>query len=110
MTINEYIETFPKEKQKIMMELYSYITQQFPMLKEKISWQMPTFYTKHNIIHFAMNKHHLGIYPGSDAMEVFATEVQNYQPSKGAFHILLIQDIPFDLIHRIISYNLKKED
>lgn len=37
-----------------------------------------------NLIHFAAQKNHLGIYPGAAAMEHFAPRLTEYKTSKGA--------------------------
>lgn len=38
----------------------------------------------HNLIHFAAQKNHLGIYPGEKAMEHFGPRLTEYKTSKGA--------------------------
>mgnify|MGYP003235446638 CR=1 FL=1 len=39
--------------------------------EERISWSMPTFRKRHNILHFAAAKKHIGLYPGPAAVEAF---------------------------------------
>lgn len=107
MSVLEYIEKYPQEQQDIMLTLRQYILSNYPQLKEKISWGMPTYYLHHNIIHFAMHKHHLGIYPGGQAMEIFEEDLQAYPHSKGAFQVLFGKDIPYDLISKMIEYNIQ---
>ncbi|MDR0936266.1 MAG: DUF1801 domain-containing protein [Oscillospiraceae bacterium] len=55
-----------------------------PGATEKISWQMPTFWSGQNLIHFATFKRHIGLYFGSDAMEHFTPRLYRYKTSKGA--------------------------
>ncbi len=62
-SIDEYIATFPEEVQKILQELRATIKAAAPDAVEKISYQMPTFYLKGNLVHFAAWKNHVGLYP-----------------------------------------------
>ena len=45
---------------------------------------MPTYWNGRNLIHFAAQKRHLGIYPGAEAMAHFAPRLTKYKTSKGA--------------------------
>jgi uncharacterized protein YdhG (YjbR/CyaY superfamily) len=69
---------------------------------------MPTFWKKHNLIHYAAMKNHIGIYPGSEAIEAFAAELTPYEVSKGAIHIPYSRELPLDLIARIGTWCLQQ--
>ena len=58
-----------------------------PEAEERISWSMPTYWKKHNIIHFAASKKHIGLYPGPAAVEQFSKELQGYKTDKGTIRI-----------------------
>lgn len=45
---------------------------------------MPTYWKGQNLIHFAAQKNHLGIYPGAAAVEHFKPRLEKYKTSKGA--------------------------
>lgn len=62
--ISNYISQFPEAQQKVMLSVREHIQKVLPNAIEKISYGMPTFWDKKNIIHFTANKAHLGIYPG----------------------------------------------
>jgi len=59
----------------------------FQEAEERISWGMPTYWQEHNIIHFAVAKKHIGLYPGSEAVKAFRQELQNYKTTKGTIRI-----------------------
>jgi uncharacterized protein YdhG (YjbR/CyaY superfamily) len=82
--IDEYIKTQPEQVQSLLAEVYQTIRQALPDATEKISWAMPTFWRGRNLIHFAAQKNHLGIYPGAVAMVHFAPRLAAYKTSKGA--------------------------
>lgn len=79
-----------------------------PDCKEKISWSMPTYWKGRNIIHFAAQKAHLGIYPGGEAVAVFADRLQDYKTTKGAIQFPYKKEIPYDLITEIAQWSYKK--
>lgn len=92
--IESYIEKQDETYQEDLEHVYQIIQKAIPEADEKISWGMPTFHKKHNIIHFACNKKHVGIYPGADGVEEFTKELKEkgYKYSKGAIQF------PYDRI------------
>lgn len=82
--IDEYIANQPANLHVLLLNVRLAIRQALPDAMEKISWQMPTFWQGHNLIHFAAQKSHLGIYPGGDAMKHFVPRLTEYKTSKGA--------------------------
>jgi len=106
-TIKEYIKVQPKDTQVILKKICKVIRSAAPEAIEKITWRMPTFWQKENIIHFAAFKKHIGIYPGSEAIEVFAKDLTGYKTSKGAIQFPLDKPIDYDLISKITSWRIK---
>lgn len=107
-TINEYIAAQPEEVQPILKEIYKTIRAAAPDATEKISWQMPTFWQGENLIHFAANKKHIGIYPGGEAVGVFASRLKEYKTSKGAIQLPLNKPIDYKLIEDITLWRLEQ--
>ena len=64
MTIDEYIGAQPVDIQPILLSVRQTIATVIPDAEERISYGMPTFWKRHNLIHFTGMKNHLGIYPG----------------------------------------------
>ena len=73
---------------------------------EKISYQMPTYWKGHNIIHFAANKRHIGLYPGPEAVECFAEKLNQAgcRYRKGSIQIPYSDNLPLDLIAEIAGW------
>ncbi|MDR1705108.1 MAG: DUF1801 domain-containing protein [Clostridiales bacterium] len=82
--VDTYISCQRSHLQVLLLEVRKTIRAALPDAAEKISWQMPTFWRGRNLIHFAAQKNHLGIYPGAAAMEHFAPKLTGYKTSKGA--------------------------
>lgn len=113
-SIDEYIATFPEAIQAILQEVRATIKAAAPDAKEKISYQMPTFDLKGNLVHFAAFKNHIGFYPTPSGTEAFKEEIARYQGAKGSIRFPLEEPMPFDLITRIVKMrvaeNLKKAE
>lgn len=106
--IDEYIAQYPEDLQRKLQEIREIIKDAAPMASEKISWQMPTFYLNGNLVHFAMNKSHLGFYPGASGVENFENRLQEYKHSKGAIQFPLNQPLPKKLIVDIVVFRVKE--
>lgn len=86
-TIEEYILRQDEEKQADLILIWQTLRQALPETEERISWSMPTYWKKHNILHFAASKKHIGFYPGPEAVEAFKEELKNYSVDKGTIRI-----------------------
>jgi len=102
-TIDEYIALFPAETQKILQEIRAVIKAAAPEATEKISYQMPTFYLKGNLVHFAAWKSHIGFYPTPSGTEAFKQELSKYEVSKGSIKFPIDKPMPLDLIEKIVK-------
>ena len=109
-TVEEYIASFSEPVQELMRTYRSIIREALPLASERMSWQMPTFYHYGNVIHFAGNKKHMGIYPGAAAVSHFKEELKNYKTSKGAIQIPYDQPIPVSLIQEIARFSAKENE
>jgi uncharacterized protein YdhG (YjbR/CyaY superfamily) len=113
-TIDDYIATFPKDIQEKLQEMRATIKETAPDAEEKISYQMPTFYLKGNLVHFAAFKNHIGFYPVPTGIEKFKKELSAYKTSKGAVQFPLDNPLPVDLIRKIVKFrvaeNMKKAE
>jgi uncharacterized protein YdhG (YjbR/CyaY superfamily) len=105
-TIDEYISLFPLEIQKKLIELRKVIRDTAPEAVEKISWQMPTFYLKGNLVHFAAHQNHIGFYPGASGVEIYKNELTEYKTSKGAIQFPYKKSMPYELIKKIVKYRV----
>jgi uncharacterized protein YdhG (YjbR/CyaY superfamily) len=112
ISIDEYIATFPEEIQKILEELRATIRASAPDAEEKISYQMPTFALKGNLVHFAAWKNHIGFYPTSSGTQAFKNELSIYEGAKGSIKFPIEKPLPLELISKIVKFrvaeNLKK--
>ncbi len=107
-TIDEYIGLFPDDVQNILQEIRQVIKSTAPDATEKISYQMPTFYLKGNLVHFAAFKNHIGFYPVPSGIEKFKEELSQYKGGKGSVQFPLDKPMPYDLIKRIVLFRVEE--
>ena len=103
-TIEEYISRQPEDAQPYLRQVNEAIRGALPDAKEKISWSMPTYWDKHNLIQFACNKNHIGLYPGPEAVEEFAERLRDYTTSKGTIQLPFDKPLPLELIAEIAGW------
>lgn len=94
--------------------IFQWIEGKYPRLEGALKWNQP-MYLDHGtfIIGFSAAKKHFSVAPETKLMTVFENEIHEvgYEMTKGLFKIKWDQDISFDLLEKIIEYNIedKKE-
>jgi uncharacterized protein YdhG (YjbR/CyaY superfamily) len=106
-TIDEYINSFPRNIQVFLEDIRQTIRTAAPDATETISYQMPTFKLNGNLVHFAAYKNHIGFYPAPSGIEAFKRELSPYKYSKGAVQFPLDRPIPLDLVKKIVFFRVK---
>jgi uncharacterized protein YdhG (YjbR/CyaY superfamily) len=113
-SIDEYIAAHPEEIQKLLEEMRAIIKAAAPDAEEKISYQLPTFYQRGNLVHFAAHKNHIGFYPAPSGIYAFTDQLSVYESSKGAVQFPIDKPLPRELISRIVQFrvteNLQKAE
>lgn len=105
-TIDEYISQFPEDVQTILEKIRSVIKESAPEATERVSYQMPTFYLRGNLVHFAAYKKHIGFYPTPSGIEAFKNELSMYKSAKGSVQFPLDKPMPYELINKIVKFRL----
>jgi uncharacterized protein YdhG (YjbR/CyaY superfamily) len=103
-SIDEYIAMFPADIQAKLEAVRATVHAAAPDAEERISYLMPTFYLKGNLVHFAALKSHIGFYPTPSGIEAFADESSQYKSTKGAMQFPIDQPMPLELISRIVKF------
>jgi uncharacterized protein YdhG (YjbR/CyaY superfamily) len=106
--IDEYIAGYPADIQGILQKIRAIVHETAPEAQETISYQVPTFTLKGNLVHFAAFKSHISFFPASSGVEKFKNELEGYKTSKGTIQFPLGQPIPYDLIRRIVLFRVQE--
>ena len=108
-TIDEYINTFPPDIQKILEKIRQTVREAAPEAIETISYQMPAFKLNgRNLIYFAAFKNHIGFYPIPSGIEAFKKELAPYIRGKGTLQFPLNKPVPYDLVKKIVVFRVKE--
>ena len=105
-TVDEYILAQDAEIRGQLQSVREALTRSLPDAAEKISWSMPTYWKGRNILHFAAQKKHIGLYPGPEAVAAFAERLDQagLPYNKGSIRIPYSDDLPLDLIAEIAAW------
>ena len=107
-SIDEYIAQFPENVGKILEEIRQIIHKEVPDASETISYQMPTFKLNDTfLIYFAGYKNHIGLYPILGEAKEFNKDIAPYKSSKSTVRFSLDKPIPFDIVKKVVRFNLK---
>jgi len=110
-TVEEYLLLFPKEVQSLLEKVRNTILKNAPDAIESISYGMPAYKTNGKpLVYFAAYKNHIGFYATPNAHTEFTNELSKYKQGKGSVQFPLNEPIPFDLIERIVIYNVKENE
>ena len=103
-SIEEYIAAQPEGIQPYLNQVRDALHRALLDAEERISWSMPTYRKKHNIIQFAGFKNHVGLYPGPEAVLAFSQRLKEYKTSKGTIQLPYSKLVPAELISDIARW------
>jgi uncharacterized protein YdhG (YjbR/CyaY superfamily) len=106
--IDDYIALFSPEVQAILEKIRVTIRKAAPDAEEKISYRIPTFTLKGNLVHFAAFKNHIGFYPPVKGDEKLRNEISIYANEKGNLRFPLDKSIPYALISKIVKVRVRE--
>jgi uncharacterized protein YdhG (YjbR/CyaY superfamily) len=106
-TIDEYIAAFAPEVRSILEKIRATIKKAAPEAEEKISYQMPAFTLKGDLVYFGAFKKHIGFYPPLRD-EKLRRQTSIYAGEKGNLRFPLDKPIPYTLISKIVKVRVKE--
>jgi uncharacterized protein YdhG (YjbR/CyaY superfamily) len=107
-SVDGYIRSFPRSVQVKLRAMRAAIREAAPEAVEKISYGMPCFFLRGNLVYFAAFSRHIGFYPTASGVAHFQKEISGYRSSKGAIQIPLDEPLPIDLIQKITRFRVKE--
>ncbi len=106
--IDEYLEGFPKETQKILEQVRVTIKKAAPLAEELISYGMPAFKLNGGLVWFAAWSKHISIYPRVSVPGALKKELSNYGGTKASVHFPLNKPMPLSLITKVVKHRMKE--
>lgn len=108
-SVDEYHASFPKDVQPLLQTMRETIQQCAPQATETISYNMPAFKLKTNLVYYAAYKNHIGFYPTALPLKIFEKELVDYKTSKGAIQFPLDKPLPKNLIKKIVKLRVAQD-
>jgi uncharacterized protein YdhG (YjbR/CyaY superfamily) len=106
-TVDEYIESAPKEIQGKLREVRAAIREAAPMAKESISYKMAYYSYKGRLAWFAFQRKHIGLYFRPPIVEQHRAELAGYETTKSAIHLHLDRPVPTALVKKLVKARMK---
>jgi len=103
-SIDDYINTFPRETQDILQKIRGIANKVVPGGEETISYGIPTIKLDGKyVVYFSGWKHHIAVYPTPHAAgDELDQALQPYKAGKGTLKFPLDKPVPYDLIERVV--------
>ena len=108
--VTSYILSCHPQSQEHLNNLRNFILQEVPQAEEVISYKMPAYKLHGMLVYFAGYEKHIGFYPTGSGIKHFEQEIQSYKFSKGTIQFPLDQELPYDLIRRIIQFRVGENE
>jgi uncharacterized protein YdhG (YjbR/CyaY superfamily) len=108
-SIDEYIATFPKGRQKLLRQMRAVIRAAAPGAAETISYQMPAFRMNSTLVYFSALKNHIGFYPTGSGIAAFKRELSRYETTPGSVKFPVDEPLPVTLIRRIVKFRVAED-
>lgn len=108
-TVEDYIASIPADAMEQAMELRDTIMKAAPKANEELSYNMPAYRQNNVLVYWCVFKQHIGFFPTSSPIVVFADELKNFKTSKGTIQLPLGKPIPKALIKKIVKYRIAED-
>lgn len=107
-SIDEYINSFPDNIQKILENIRKIIHSTAPKATESVSYGIPVFNLNGKyLIYFAAWKQHISLYP-IPRNETLKKELSPYIKGKGTIQFPLNQSIPYHVIEKMVIFRMQE--
>ena len=109
-TVDEYLAALPDERRAVLEGIRATIRAAAPDAAESIAYQMPAYRADGRfLVSFAAFKHHLSLFPASDAVvAAVGRELEPFLAEKATIRFTTDHPIPLDLVTRIVEARLSE--
>ena len=108
LNVDEYISTYPKDVQQVLLQLRALIKKAAPGATELISYRMPAYKLNGVLVYFAAHKNHIGFYATPTGHKAFIKDLAVYKSGKGSVQFPLDNPLPKALITRIVKFRVQQ--
>ena len=108
--VESYISATPSAIQGKLRVIRATIQSAAPKATEGISYQIPCYTYKGPLVFFGLQKRHIGLYLRPPLIENHRTELKHYSTTKSAIHLPLDEEVPVQLIKKLVRAAIKKNE
>lgn len=108
-TVEEYLLSIPEDVMEMADELRTTILKAAPKAEEVLSYNMPAYRQNGILVYWCVFKNHIGFFPTSSPITVFADELKGFKTSKGTIQLPLSKPIPKALVKKIVKYRMAED-
>jgi uncharacterized protein YdhG (YjbR/CyaY superfamily) len=110
--IDAYLSHVPEPARTTLNKVRAYIRAAAPReATEAISYRIPTFKYKGNLVAFAAFKNHCSFFPMSyAAIGTFSDELRSFEVSKGTIRFPLDRPLPTTLVLKLVKARISEKD
>lgn len=110
-SVDEYIQSFAEPVRSILQKIRETIRENAPEATECISYHIPAYkFRGKPLVYFAGFRKHIGFYATPTGHAEFAEELSVYKQGKGSVQFPLKQEIPYELIARIVRFRVNENN
>ena len=103
-----YMQSLSPIQRNALLQLKALIMKVAPEAEEHFAYQMPAFKLNKLLVCYAAFKNHYSLFPCSAAtLSKFSEELKDYKTSKGTVQFRYDQELPEDLIKKIIRLRIQ---
>jgi uncharacterized protein YdhG (YjbR/CyaY superfamily) len=110
-SVDAYLAALPDEQRAVLERLRETIRSASPMATEKISYGMPTFHHRGNLVYYAAFKEHCSFFPGSKKVVAdHADDLEGYEVAKGTIRFRVDKPLPARLVKQIVEERIAENE
>lgn len=107
-SIEEYINTAPKDAQKRLREMLICLRKAAPGAQESLKWGHTTLSYKRILFSFAAFKNHISPYPTPAVVKAFAPDLTEFKTSSSTIQFPLAKPLPLELMEKIAEFRVRE--
>lgn len=109
-TVDEFISAAPEGTQRKLREMRATIKAAASEAEEKMSYGMPGYFYKGQLVWFALFKAHIGLFIRPPVLQEHKAELKGYTMTKSSLHLPLDKEIPTSLVKKLVRAAMKKNE
>jgi len=110
-SVEEYLAALPDDQRVVLERLRESIRAAAPMATEKISYGMPAFHHRGNLVYYAAFKTHCSFFPGSKKVVAdHADELAGYELSKGTIRFTVDRPLAASLVKAMVKERVAENE